>query len=503
MEDFDTRILVDAKEEYSKELTRVLKRYILEGIESLYSQACEICKKNKSKTIITFQDLLEQIPKWNQELIEKETNRIIESSKCEFFEDLITAVFISHTKILAAIRTNKKNKRINLTIPKSETFIHKCYIEAAREFWKSPCMFDKRVNNFEQQRNNKYCEEVISHCIQETIRKLLPLKYILKESLGDSVEEDASFDNEDITKSISKSEESNLRMLVKNEIQNHYSNNSLSQEENIDLILSDDFNKEPSENINKKENKDTETKDASDNKDSQDSLKTEKDSKNTDTLEISKSLADLPLEIKSEKTLEADNIKSKEKDISQQEDNTPKEENINSVKDIKIQTGGNSLFTSSNNINTNVSKVESLNDNNKSINIDTFSSFKNDLPESVPMDTTLNKKTDDSLNLDSIQISDISSDLGASHNLNNTKISSNTNTTTESGGDLNELDIGSLVKNDSVVNLDGDFNMVDTNNLYNNLNKDTTIKSDVMSNFNNNLRNESTPNLFDDAPLTD
>ena len=40
MEDFDTRILVDAKEEYSKELVRVLKRYILEGIDSLYNQAC-------------------------------------------------------------------------------------------------------------------------------------------------------------------------------------------------------------------------------------------------------------------------------------------------------------------------------------------------------------------------------------------------------------------------------------------------------------------------------
>ena len=190
MEDFDTRILVDAKEEYSKELIRVLKRYMLEGIESLYSQACEICHKNRSKTIVTFQDLLEQIPKWNQELIEKETNRIIENSKCEFFEDLITAVFVSHTKILAAIRTNKKNKRINLTIPKPETFVHKCYIEAAREFWKSPCMFDKRVSNFEQQRNNKYCEEIISVCIQETIRKLLPLKYILKESLGESYDDD-------------------------------------------------------------------------------------------------------------------------------------------------------------------------------------------------------------------------------------------------------------------------------------------------------------------------
>ena len=36
------------------------------------------------------------------------------------------------------------------------------------------------------------------------------------------------------------------------------------------------------------------------------------------------------------------------------------------------------------------------------------------------------------------------------------------------------LDIGSLVKNNSVVKLDGDYNMVDTNNLYSNLNKEST-----------------------------
>ena len=37
MDDFDTRILVDAKEEYSKELVRVLKRYILDQMAALYS----------------------------------------------------------------------------------------------------------------------------------------------------------------------------------------------------------------------------------------------------------------------------------------------------------------------------------------------------------------------------------------------------------------------------------------------------------------------------------
>lgn len=92
------------------------------------------------------------------------------------------------------------------------------------------------------------------------------------------------------------------------------------------------------------------------------------------------------------------------------------------------------------------------------------------------------------INVNSIEISDVNTDL------NDISMTDNS---------LNELDIGSLIKNDSVVNLDGNYNMIDSNDMYNNLNKETTIKSDVMKDFNNNLRNDSRPNLFDDAPLTD
>ena len=491
MEEFDTRILVDAKEEYSKELIRVLKRYMLEGIESLYSQACELCHKNRSKTIVTFQDLLEQIPKWNQELIEKETNRIIENSKCEFFEDLITAVFVSHTKILAAIRTNKKNKRINLTIPKPETFVHKCYIEAAREFWKSPCMFDKRVSNFEQQRNNKYCEDIISVCIQETIRKLLPLKYILKESLGESYDDDQSSDSDDITKSISKSEESNLKKLVQNEIKNHYSGKSNSDTETS-------YNDKDMDFFDK------------------DFLVPEKKKEKE--------------ELKKEKVLKE--TEDKDVKIQKNEDNTnEKKENNkeNLVKDIKIQEGGGSLFPPNKSSETNVSKIDLSENNSKTINIDTIdeklTSDHNKSTEIKSNDSLLsNLKKNDSSNVslfsdleknnssneiksDDLLVTDLNKNNSAREiNLDSIQISddiSSLNDVPNSDINLNELDIGSLVKNDSVVKLDGNYNMVDSNDLYNNLNKDSTIKTDIMQDFNNNTRTESRPNLFDDAPLTD
>ena len=50
------------------------------------------------------------------------------------------------------------------------------------------------------------CEGIISNCVCETIRKLLPVKHILKEYLGDDVEDE--------TEDISKLNSNNLKMLV-------------------------------------------------------------------------------------------------------------------------------------------------------------------------------------------------------------------------------------------------------------------------------------------------
>ena len=66
-------------------------------------------------------------------IIESETERIIKVTDCDWLDDLITAVFISHTKILTSIGSNTSNTNIDLVIPKTIHFIHKCYINIARE----------------------------------------------------------------------------------------------------------------------------------------------------------------------------------------------------------------------------------------------------------------------------------------------------------------------------------------------------------------------------------
>ena len=68
---------------------------------SVYDEAFSVCTENKEHdlTMLTFQELLGEVPKWNSVMVSDETNRIVDESKCDYLEDLLTAVFVCHTKI--------------------------------------------------------------------------------------------------------------------------------------------------------------------------------------------------------------------------------------------------------------------------------------------------------------------------------------------------------------------------------------------------------------------
>ena len=210
--DDNITVLVDAKMEYTKQLTNILVPYIFEGIKSIYETSKGVCNMNKDVNILMrFQEQLSQIPKWNQEIIDEEYNRIVENSGCDWLDELVTAVFLSHTKILTSIKSNKKKNKINLKIPKIDHFIHKCYIESAREVWKNPYLFSDRYKQCDYQRNIRDCNTIISESIEETIRKLLPVKSILKEYLGDNGDDNDNF--------VPEQYRDNLRKLVKKELE--------------------------------------------------------------------------------------------------------------------------------------------------------------------------------------------------------------------------------------------------------------------------------------------
>ena len=180
MEDINSPVFAQAKIEYTKQLIDVLKLPLYEGLQKIYNDSKRIFADGYEDELPNiFRKSIENVPKWNTDIIDNEVNRIIRASNCDWLDDLITAVFISHTKILASLGNN--SKRVNLTIPKTSNFIHKCYINSAREMWKNPYLFDEGVSSSEYQKNIKYIEDLIKESIEHTVRKALPVKEILRD----------------------------------------------------------------------------------------------------------------------------------------------------------------------------------------------------------------------------------------------------------------------------------------------------------------------------------
>jgi hypothetical protein len=194
MKELSINILVEAKTEYTKQLCDTLRPHMYEGINSIYDDAIELLKENDKGDInllMMFQNLLKRIPKWNQDTIEKEVQRIMDRTNCTWLPDLITAVFVSNTKILTAVRMVNNKKKINLQIPKVSHFIHRCYIECAREFYTNPFLIERtNVSSLDRQNNLRKSMKIIDNCIQNAVRKLLPIQEILKQYLGEALQEE-------------------------------------------------------------------------------------------------------------------------------------------------------------------------------------------------------------------------------------------------------------------------------------------------------------------------
>ena len=232
MEDFNTPVYAQAKIEYTKQLKDVLINPMYNKMYYLYQESKEKYANNTHESIFNiFRIKIQDIPKWNNDIIEDELLKIIETSRCDWLEDLVTAVFISHTKVLASIGNSKYNKKINLTIPLLTNFIHKCYINFARDIWKNPFLFDENQSSSDYQNNIKTIEELIKESIDLTIRKLLPVKEILRDHLEKNNDNEEEVENEEDEKDKNKTK--NLQKILMSEIMNLRKEKHMENLENV------------------------------------------------------------------------------------------------------------------------------------------------------------------------------------------------------------------------------------------------------------------------------
>ena len=192
MDDYNVSVLSEAKSEYSLRLVTILYPLILEGIKSILKEAWELCLTNdeEEKYLMTFQNFLSRVTKWNQTIIDEETNRILSKSRCAYLEDLLTCVHITQLKILTSIRVSQKQKKIDLDIPRLSDFIHKIYIKCARKFYSNVYLFEQKIMPLQYQKNMRECETICKECIINVIRDNMPVEHILRSYMDESIEEE-------------------------------------------------------------------------------------------------------------------------------------------------------------------------------------------------------------------------------------------------------------------------------------------------------------------------
>ncbi len=171
--------MIELKKEYTILLCHVLSPIILEGLQSIYDRAKNGSQKNN--VLKTFQLFLKAIPGWDIEIIRKEVERIMSKTKEQpWLVNLIQTIF-RFTILLNNIEPSEElKKELDMGY-----FIHSIYIECARQFWMDPFLFYHDCSSLEQKKNYNEILKIICCCIENAIRRVLPLSAICEKLLGE------------------------------------------------------------------------------------------------------------------------------------------------------------------------------------------------------------------------------------------------------------------------------------------------------------------------------
>ena len=190
MEDYTSNVLTDSKNEWSILLINYLTPHVIDGFRSIFNESVQLCEKSDEleKYLMTFQNLLSRIPKWNNEMITQEKDRIMKLCNCTYLEDLMTCVHIIQLKILSCVRVGNESKKITIDIPDFGAFLHKVYINIARKLYSNIYLFEIDIPSLEIQKRNREFEVIVQACIMNTIRDSIPVETLLRQYIDESTE---------------------------------------------------------------------------------------------------------------------------------------------------------------------------------------------------------------------------------------------------------------------------------------------------------------------------
>jgi hypothetical protein len=183
----------EARAEYSKQLCVFLVPAYFKFFIDLLEKARQLMVAEPKRSLWQFQNFLNEIHDWNMEKVNTEIHNIYTNCGCDYLDDLITMVFIAHTKVLTAIRLSSNNKKVEINVPRVEHFLFKALCETAKMLWGSTYLFRDGISGIEKQQNYRQIEHIINEGILQAVRSLLPVKSIIK----DYVKNESTVANDD------------------------------------------------------------------------------------------------------------------------------------------------------------------------------------------------------------------------------------------------------------------------------------------------------------------
>jgi outer membrane biosynthesis protein TonB len=187
----------DARTEYTKQLSVFLVPAYFQFYVDLLETSRQTMAAEPKRALWQFQTYLNEIHDWNMEKVRHEIQTIQNHCGCDYLEDLLTAVFIAHTKVLTAIRLSTNQKKVEIHIPKIDHFLFKVLCETSKLLWSSTYLFRDNISGMEKQQNYRQIEQLLHEGMLQAVRSLVPVKSILKDFVHQGQEDEEEEEPQD------------------------------------------------------------------------------------------------------------------------------------------------------------------------------------------------------------------------------------------------------------------------------------------------------------------
>eukprot|EP00899_Mesostigma_viride_P023642 jgi/Mesvir1/4462/Mv01100-RA.1 len=182
-------VLVDSKKEYVDQLERGMTDPVFQVLKRMVMDAINVSREAGMDPISAFVQLVEEIPEWTPEIVEEETEQIME--KIPYLRDLLKAYFVCTSMIMGSIRMSKDpNQTMRVRVPTPSRFVHMVMKNLGSDIVDDVEHFLTEVDggNYKLHRRNAF--EAIREAVKNTVHVLMPIDDILKEYMGELLNKD-------------------------------------------------------------------------------------------------------------------------------------------------------------------------------------------------------------------------------------------------------------------------------------------------------------------------